>query len=118
MDSKKSKQFAFVDLSSPEAAQLVINSWNNNRMKKYPNRLAVSKFNAQHQKITKEARAKENGPFTNLYVEKLPVAFNESDVFNLFEKYGTVCSVKIKKPDTNVQFYNINSLPCAAYVNY
>jgi len=72
-------------------------------MKKYPNRLSVTKFNAQHQKISKEEREKkEQGPFTNLYVEKLPVAFNKEDVYNLFSKYGTVTQVKMKKPDTNV----------------
>jgi len=69
--------------------------------------------------MSKEEREKkEQGPFTNLYVEKLPVAFNKEDVYNLFSKYGTVISVKMKKPDTNVQFFNINCLPCSAYVNF
>lgn len=54
-------------------------------MKKYPNKLAVTKFNSQHQKLQKEEDQKrERGPFTNLYVEKLPVAFTEADVYNLF----------------------------------
>jgi len=80
----------------------------------------VTPFDSQHQKVTKadRAKSKERGPFTNLYVEKLPYAFNEKDVFELFQKYGTVVSVKIKKPHSNVQFQNINSLPCSAYVNF
>ena len=90
-------------MSSPEAAQLVIDHWNSKAMRKYPNRLNLTKFNDQHTKITKEEREKkESGPFTNLYVEKLPVAFNKENVYDLFSKFGTVTQVKMKKPETNV----------------
>ena len=72
-------------------------------MKKYPKRLTVDKFDAQHQKINKDEREKkEQGPFTNLYVEKIPVAFTQANIFDLFSKYGTVTQVKMKKPDTNI----------------
>jgi RNA recognition motif-containing protein len=88
-------------------------------MKKYPNRLNLTKFTEGYQKVTKEEREKkELGPFTNLYVEKLPVAFNQNNVYDLFSKYGSVTQVKMKKPDTNIQFMNVNSLPCSAYVNF
>jgi len=53
-----------------------------------------------------------------LYVEKLPFAFTETDVFNLFSKHGTVLTVKMKKPQSNVKFQYINSNPCSAYVNF
>lgn len=43
--TKMSKRFAFVDFSSKEAAELCINAWNNNCMKRYPNRLCVTMFN-------------------------------------------------------------------------
>lgn len=70
-------------------------------MKKFPNRLMVTLFDAQYQKMTKAERAKskdENKSFTNLWVEKLPYAFKEKDVFDLFSQYGLVVSLKIKKP--------------------
>lgn len=102
-ETRKSKGYAFIDLSSPEAAQLVIDSWHNKAMRKYPNRLTLTSFADGHQKISKEERVrKEQGPFTNLYVEKLPVAFNKENVYDLFSKFGTVTQVKMKKPDTNV----------------
>lgn len=44
-NTKQSKRFAFVDFSSKEAAELCINAWNNNCMKRYPNRLCVTMFN-------------------------------------------------------------------------
>jgi hypothetical protein len=46
-------------------------------MRKFPNRLNVTLYDGQHQKMTKEQRekTKERGPFTNLWVEKLPYAF-------------------------------------------
>jgi RNA recognition motif-containing protein len=53
-----------------------------------------------------------------LYIEKLPYAFEEKDLVELFSKYGTVLSVKIKKPNSNVPIQNINHLPCSAYVNF
>ena len=89
-------------------------------MKKYPNRLQVTKYEKEHVKMTKteRERSRQSTEFTNLYVEKLPYAFKESDVFNLFSKYGTVLQVKLKKPESNVKFQNINSLPCSAYVNF
>ena len=69
-------------------------------MRKFPNRLNVTLYDGQHQKMTKEQRekTKERGPFTNLWVEKLPYAFQEKDVYELFSQYGTVASVKVKKP--------------------
>jgi hypothetical protein len=52
-DTKRSKQFAFVDFSSAEAAQLCIKTWNNSSMKKYPNRLMLTPFDQKHTKMTK-----------------------------------------------------------------
>lgn len=88
-------------------------------MQKYPNRLAVSKFEIEHKKVSQaeRERSKQRNPFTNLYVEKLPIVFQESDVFNLFSKFGTVKSIKLKKPTSNVQLSDINLHPCSAYVN-
>lgn len=98
--TSRPKQFAFVDFSSVEAAELCAKAWNNRSMKKFPNRLNVTLYDGQHQKMTKEQRdkTKERGPFTNLWVEKLPYAFQEKDVYELFSQYGTVASVKVKKP--------------------
>lgn len=39
-------------------------------------------------------------------------------VLNIFQKYGVVTSVKIKKPNSNVDLRDPNSRPCAAYVNF
>jgi hypothetical protein len=46
-------------------------------MKKHPNRLSVTKYEAAHQKMTKAERdnSKAKSDFTNLYVDKLPYAF-------------------------------------------
>jgi hypothetical protein len=46
-------------------------------MRKFPNRLMVNVYDGAHLKITKaeRERTKERGPFTNLWVEKLPYAF-------------------------------------------
>lgn len=51
-ENKKSRQFAFVDFDSPEAAKFCINSWNNTSMTKYPNRLQVTPFDNDHQKMS------------------------------------------------------------------
>jgi len=42
--------------------------------------------------MTKAERetSKQRAEFTNLFVEKLPYAFQEQDVLDLFGKYGTV----------------------------
>ena len=118
--TSRPKQFAFVDFSSEEAAELCIKVWNNKSMRKFPNRLMVTLYDGQHQKMTKAERekTKERGPFTNLWVEKLPYAFQDKDVYELFSQYGTVSSVKVKKPQTNVRLQSINSMPCSAYVNF
>lgn len=76
--TNRPKQFAFVDFSTKEAAQVCLNAWNNSSMKMYPNRLCVQMFDGQHQKMTKAERERtrdKKGPFTNLFVEKLPYAF-------------------------------------------
>ena len=89
-------------------------------MKKYPNKLSVTMFDPEHVKLTKAERekTKERINFTNLYVEKLPYTYSEKDVYDLFSKHGSVLSVKVKKPQSNVPLKNINSLPCSAYVNF
>ena len=46
--TKLSKRFAFVDFSSKEAAKLCMEAWNNNCMKRYPNRLTVTMFDSDH----------------------------------------------------------------------
>jgi RNA recognition motif-containing protein len=107
--TSRPKQFAFVDFSTKEAAQICIKAWHTRSMKKFPNRLMVTAYDDQHHKMTKAEREKskdaKKGPFTNLWVEKLPYAFQEKDVFELFSQYGTVASVKVKKPNTsNVRF--------------
>lgn len=119
--TQRPKQFAFVDFSTPEAAQICIKAWHMKSMKKFPNRLNVTLYDSQYQKMTKAEREKSKDgkkSFTNLWVEKLPYAFQEKDVFELFSQYGLVQSVKVKKPQTNIRFQNINSMPCAAYVNF
>jgi len=64
-------------------------------------------------------RTKERQTYTNLYVEKLPYAFERQNVLDLFGRYGTVVDVKLKKPSSsNVPLQSIYSLPCAAYVNF
>ena len=102
-ETKRTKRCAFVDFNCPEAQKLCIQTWDNKRMIKYPNRLQVAPFEQEHVKMTREERSKTrergaNRDHTNLYVEKLPYTFQEKDVFELFSRYGTVKSVKIKKP--------------------
>ena len=105
--TKMSKQFAFVDFSSAQAAQVCVKAWNDSKMNRYPNRLSVTKFDDHHIKLTKEERdrtkTREKVNHTNLFVEKLPYIFKQEDVLNLFQKYGSVIEVKIKKPNSNVQ---------------
>ncbi len=75
--TSRPKQFAFVDFSCEEAAEICVKAWNNKSMRKFPNRLMVNVYDGTHTKITKAERekTKERGPFTNLWVEKLPYAF-------------------------------------------
>jgi|TARA_B110000285_G_scaffold233522_1_gene307563 RNA recognition motif-containing protein len=76
--TQRPKQFAFVDFSTKEAAQICIKAWHMKSMKKFPNRLMVTVFDAQYQKMTKAEREKSKDgkkSFTNLWVEKLPYAF-------------------------------------------
>lgn len=91
-------------------------------MKKYPNRLMVTMFDSEYQKMSKSererTRERPKPAFTNLYVEKLPYAYTERDVVALFANYGVVKQVLLKKPHSNVLLQDINSLPCSAYVNY
>jgi RNA recognition motif-containing protein len=118
--TRASKQFGFVDFNSAEAANICRKAWNEKSMTHYPNRLNVTMFEPAHVKMTKQERekTKERQVFTNLYVEKLPYAFTQQDVFDLFSKHGTVLDVKMKKPQSNVALQSVNLLPCAAYVNY
>jgi len=92
INSVLQKSFAFMDFSTAEAAQLCVKVWNNKAMKQYPsNRLVVTPFDKEHKKLTKEERdnsKKRN--HTNLFVDKLPYAFAEQDVINMFSKFGTV----------------------------
>ena len=37
---------------------------------------------------------------------------------NVFSNFGTIVSVKIKKPTTSPCYLNYNSWPCTAYVNF
>ena len=46
--SGRSKQFAFVDFNTEEAADICVKAWNNASMKRYPNRLTVCKYEAGH----------------------------------------------------------------------
>lgn len=55
-ETKLSKRFAFIDFSSREAAQLCSEYCNNNCMKKYPNRLMVTMFDQEFQKLSKSER--------------------------------------------------------------
>jgi RNA recognition motif-containing protein len=54
--TQRSKQFAFVDFSTKEAAKLCREAWHEGRMTKYPNRLQVAEYNSTHIKMTKEER--------------------------------------------------------------
>lgn len=55
-DTKYSKRFAFIDFNCKEAADLCVEAWHNNNMKSYPNRLIVTKFDADYIKLTKKER--------------------------------------------------------------
>jgi RNA recognition motif-containing protein len=44
--TSRPKQFAFVDFSTEEAADLCIKAWNNKSMKKFPNRLVATYYDA------------------------------------------------------------------------
>ena len=103
-DTQRSKQFAFVDFSTPEAAKLCLEAWNEKRMAQYPNRLQVSPYESGRIKMTKEerSRTREKITFSNLYVEKLPYNFGRQDVIDLFSKFGSVVDCKIKKPTSNI----------------
>ena len=55
-DKKRSKQFAFVDFNTEDAANICVKQWNNASMKKYPNRLQVTQYEKEHVKLTKDER--------------------------------------------------------------
>lgn len=93
-------------------------------MEMYPsNYLQVSSYNEEHRKLREERsvtkRNLSTGPnFSNLYIEKIPHSFTEKNLMYIFSNYGTIDSLKIKKPQSNVTFRNLNFLPCSAYVNF
>ena len=79
-EKKYSKRFAFVDFNCKEAADLCIEAWNNNHMKQYPNKLAVSMYDSESRKEAKNRDRSTSSPkrcFTNLWVDKLPHSFTE-----------------------------------------
>lgn len=62
INSVLQKRFAFMDFSTPEAAQLCIKAWNNRAMTQFPaNRLVVTTFDKEHKKLTREEREKSKG---------------------------------------------------------
>jgi len=55
-ETRRSKQFAFVDFNTEDAANICVKQWNNSSMKKHPNRLIVTKYEKEHVKMTKNER--------------------------------------------------------------
>jgi RNA recognition motif-containing protein len=119
-ENRRSRQFAFVDFDSAEAAKLVAEKWDRSCMNKYPNRLHVQPYDTEHHKMTQAEREKSRGrgAHTNLFVENLPPVFTESHVLNLFKRHGMVTSVKVKKPQLPGIFSESLLIPSQGYVNF
>jgi RNA recognition motif-containing protein len=67
--------------------------------------------------VSRERNPSTTGPsFTNLYIEKLPLVFEEKNMMNVFSNFGHIKSVKMKKPQAFYQ--NSNHNPCSAYVDF
>ena len=113
----KSKCFAFIDFNSPEATEVLVKAWHHKAMVKYLNQLECYRFEYDHQKLNEEKKrevsvSKERN-LSNLFVDNLPSAFVEKNVFDLFSLYGEVVSVKIKRSN-----FNLSQLTCQAFVAY
>ena len=85
-------------------------------MKSYPNKLVVTKFDPEHKRLSKSARERSVSKTpqriqgTNLWVDKLPGTFVDSDVMQLFAAHEPV-TVFMKKQQ-------MNNATCSAYVSF
>ena len=86
-------------------------------MKSYPNKLVVTKFDPEHKRLSKSARDRsasraspQRSQGTNLWVDRLPGNFTESQVMELFAAHEPV-TVFMKKPP-------VHSATCSAYVSF
>lgn len=55
---------------------------------------------------------------TNLFVKNLPFTFQDSQVAQLFSKFGPVRSIKVKRPEIDLRFAYQTKGYAIAYVNF
>lgn len=102
----KSKQFAFIDLNTREATEVIIKAWHQKAMERYLNQIECCHYEEAHQKLTiqerqesvKQRKITSGGGLCNLFVDRLPLSFDEKSIFDVFSLYGEVVSVKVKQP--------------------
>lgn len=110
----KSKRIALVDFDSSDAAKVVIKAWNEKQMQAYSNRLLVVPYDDEYKKLSKDLKIRERSKsektrYSNLYVEKIPLEYDEQKLKDLFTLYGEVLSMRIKKPFSNVKLIHPNT---------
>jgi len=74
-------------------------------MERYLNQIECFHYEEAHQKLTveeKQENVKQRKSTTidglcNLYVDRLPMSFNEKSIYDVFSLYGEVVSVKVKQ---------------------
>lgn len=95
-----SKRFAFVDLSCPEATEVIIKAWHQKPMEKFLNQIECCHYDDAHQRLSAAERKREGkrSNLANLFVERLPYEITESQIRDVFSLYGEVVSIKLKKP--------------------
>lgn len=110
----KSKRIALIDFDSSDAAKEVIKAWNEKQMQAYSNRLIVVPYDDEYKKLSKDTKVRERSKsektrYSNLYVEKIPLEYDEQKLKDLFTLYGEVLSMRLKKPFSNVQHLHPNT---------
>jgi hypothetical protein len=93
-----SKRFAFIDLNSPKATEVIIKAWHLKAMQKYLSQIECCHYQQAHQSLTvMEKRETKRSTHTNLLVKRLPYHATEQEIYDVFSLYGKVVSIKLKK---------------------
>lgn len=104
-----SKSFAFIDFNCSEAVDAVIKAWHEKSMRSFFSQLDVQRFSeSPRQRRHAGGNAEIDGAAqpstsrTTLFLQRLPEAMQELDVFDLCSLYGDVVSVTCKRPPVEV----------------
>ena len=103
-DDQKVKGFAFVNFKDAEAAKKAVDDLNDTEVEGCKLYVSPAQKKAERKKILEERFEKkrreqqENTQGRNLYVKHLAPSMDDAGLMELFEKYGTITSAKVRLP--------------------